>query len=132
MQIVILYAVTAVIFLAADAVALSKLLKPLFERHMGDMLREPIALAPAGIFYLAYVAGLLFLVSVPALRAGSPMQALIGGAVLGAVAYGTYEFTNISTLKGWSWEMVATDVTWGTALTGVSAAAGVWITRALS
>ena len=132
MQIVILYAVTAVIFLAADAVALSKLLKPLFERHMGDMLREPIALAPAGIFYLAYVAGLLFLVSVPALRAGSPMQALIGGAVLGAVAYGTYEFTNISTLKGWSWEMVATDVTWGTVLTGVSAAAGVWITRALS
>lgn len=132
MQIVILYAVTAVIFLAADAVALSKLLKPLFERHMGDMLREPIALAPAGIFYLAYVAGLLFLVSVPALRAGSPMQALIGGAVLGAVAYGTYEFTNISTLKGWSWEMVATDVIWGTVLTGVSAAAGVWITRALS
>ncbi len=35
-------------------------------------------------------------------------------------------------LKGWTWHMVAVDLTWGTLLTGVSAWAGVMIVRALS
>lgn len=129
MQILILYVATATIFLVADAIALTTVMKPLFQRHLGDALRDPIALAPAGAFYLAYVAGLLWLVSLPALRAGSPGQALLGGAVLGAIAYGTYEFTNMSTLRDWSWSMVATDVTWGTILTAASAAGGVWIAQ---
>ena len=41
------------------------------------------------------------------------------------MAYGTYEFTSMSILKGWSWQMVALDTTWGAVLTGVSAWAGV-------
>jgi uncharacterized membrane protein len=51
---------------------------------------------------------------------------------LGALAYGTYEFTNIATLEGWSWKMLATDLIWGTLLTGTSAAAGLAITRAVT
>ena len=29
------------------------------------------------------------------------------------MAYGTYEFTNLATLKGWHWQMVVVDVSWG-------------------
>jgi uncharacterized membrane protein len=58
-------------------------------------------------------------------------QAVLNGAFLGALAYGTYEFTNYATLKDWHPEMVAVDLAWGTALTAVAAAAGVAAVRAV-
>lgn len=60
------------------------------------------------------------------------MQALIGGMVIGAMAYGTYEFSNYATLTAWHPSMVVADVLWGTVLTGFSAWAGVMITRAIT
>jgi uncharacterized membrane protein len=47
------------------------------------------------------------------------------------MAYGTFEFTNYAILKDWHIRMVVTDVLWGTVLTAVSAAGGVYITRAI-
>ena len=132
MQVAVLYATTVVIFLALDAVMLKLVMRPVFERHIGDWLLDDIRLGPAIVFYLFYIAGLLWLVTLPALRADLPLQALIAGAVLGALAYGTYKFTNYATLKAWSPQMVALDVTWGAVLTGVSGWLGVMITRALT
>ena len=126
-----LYLITAVIFLAVDAVMLSLVMKPLFQRHLGDAMRDSPMLLPAAGFYLAYVAGLVFLVSAPALRAGDVGQALVHGAILGAMAYGTYEFTSMAVMKDWSWAMVATDTLWGALLTGGSAALGVWLVMRL-
>lgn len=130
MQLVILYLTSAVVFLAADALMLTRVMAPLFEKHLGDALLDSPRLGPAALFYLAYVAALTWLVSLPALRADMPVQALINGAILGAAAYGTYEFTNLATLKAWSWQQVAVDTAWGTALTGVSAWAGTLAARA--
>lgn len=129
MQLLTLYAITAVIFLALDAIMLTRVMSPLFERHIGDMLLADLRLGAAVAFYLVYVVGILYFASVPALGANAPTSALLNGAILGALAYGTYEFTNLATLKGWSWQMVATDVTWGAVLTGFSAWAGVTLTR---
>ena len=131
MQILILYVVTAVVFLGLDALMLKNVIRPVFERHLGDALGD-LRLAPAAIFYLFYIGGLLWFVSVPALRSGVPVQALWQGALIGAMAYGTYEFTNFSTLRDWSWQMVALDLTWGTILTGLSAWIGVVATRAVT
>jgi uncharacterized membrane protein len=132
MQIVILYLASAGFFLVVDAIMLNAVLKPLFERHVGDMLRSPIDIAPAAIFYLFYVAGVLYFASLPALREGSVAQAGLNGAILGAMAYGTYEFTNKATLRGWDWSMVAVDTTWGAVLTGATAAFGVWVALRLA
>jgi uncharacterized membrane protein len=121
----IIYAVTAVLFLVIDAIMLTLVMKPLFTRHLGDAMRDSPIWAPAGLFYLAYVAGLVFLVSVPALRDAAPGRAALHGAIIGAMAYGTYEFTSMSIMKDWSWQMVATDTIWGAVLTGFSAWAGV-------
>ena len=129
---ILLYLITATLFLVIDAIVLSTVMKPLFERHLGDAMRDSPLLGAAAGFYLAYVAGLLYLVSLPALRAGDPTQALIQGAVLGAMAYGTYEFTSMAVMKDWSWAMVATDTTWGAILTGGTAWAGVWLTMRLA
>ena len=121
----ILYASTAIIFLVIDAIMLTFVMKPLFTRHLGDAMRDSPLMAPAVVFYLAYVAGLVFLVSTPALRESAPERAALHGAVLGAMAYGTYEFSSIAIMKNWSWTMVATDSIWGALLTGFAAWAGV-------
>ena len=127
----IVYAITAFILLALDAVMLSLVMKPLFTRHLGDTMRDSPLLAPAALFYLAYVAGLVYLVWLPALRDAAPERAALHGAVQGAMAYGTYEFTSMAIMKNWSWWMVATDTTWGAVLTGFSAWAGVTLVMRL-
>jgi uncharacterized membrane protein len=122
MQIISLYLVTAAVFLILDAVMLNLVMKPLFEARIGPIMAETLRLGAAAAFYLAYVGALLYLVSLPALRAGDPGQALVAGAVLGFAAY--------AILRDWHWSMVAADVTWGTVLTAVSAWAGVAALRA--
>jgi uncharacterized membrane protein len=129
MQIAVLYLSTAVVFLVLDAIMLGLVMQPLFSKHIGALMADPIRIGPAAIFYAAYVAGLLYLVSVPALRNDAPV--LLPAAVIGAMAYGTYEFTSYAIMRDWHWTMVVTDVSWGTVLTAVSAWAGVTITRAL-
>ncbi len=131
MKILVLYLSTAAIFFTADAIGLRLLIKPVFERHVAHLFADPFRAVPAALFYLGYVAGMLWFVSAPALRAGDPMAALFGGIALGLMAYGTYEFTNYATLRDWSIEQVAIDTIWGGVLTGFSAWAGVMLTRAM-
>jgi uncharacterized membrane protein len=132
MKIMALYLITCVVFLALDAIGLRYLVKPVFERHVGHLFADPFRLLPAAVFYLGYVAGILWFVSVPALRSGDTLSALISGVLLGLFAYGTYEFTNYATLRDWSLEQVVVDTIWGGVLTGLSAWAGVVIVRAMA
>lgn len=127
MHFAILYVATAAIFLLLDALMLRAVIKPVFESHIGPLLAETLRLGPAAVFYLFYVGALCWFVSLPAYRAEAPLQALWSGALIGAMAYGTYEFTNYATLRDWHPRMVALDLAWGTVLTGVAAALGVWI-----
>jgi uncharacterized membrane protein len=131
MSILILYIATAVIFLTADALMLRSVIKPVFERHLGDQLLDSPRILPAVGFYLFYVAGVVWFAGLPAWLQDSPRIALGNGMLLGALAYGTYEFTNWATLRAWSPQQVALDFVWGTILTGLSAWLGVLIVRAL-
>jgi uncharacterized membrane protein len=45
------------------------------------------------------------------------------------LAYGTYEATNMATLRGWSWQMVVVDTGWGMLLTAVAATVGFQVGR---
>ena len=126
---ILLYISTAIVFLALDVVMLKKVMYPLFSANIGPMMLEDLRMGPAAVFYLFYVGGVVWFVSIPALNVGSIAQAFFAGAVLGALAYGTYEFTNFATLKGWTAQMVMVDVIWGAVLTGTSAAVGVAVTK---
>lgn len=121
------YAATAAVFLILDAIMLTLVMKPLFTRQIGPLLAEPIRLAPAALFYLAYVGGLVYLVSLPALKTGAPV--VLPALIIGLMAYGTYEFTSWAVMRDWHWQMVVTDTLWGGFLTALSAWAGVAITR---
>jgi uncharacterized membrane protein len=132
MRIAVLFVSTALVFLALDATMLTLVLQPLFRAHLGAQLLDGFRFAPAALFYLGYIAGVLWFVSAPALRADAPRRALLNGAALGSLAYGMYELTNHATLRDWHWSMVVVDLAWGMVLTGVSAWAGVRITRAMT
>lgn len=130
MTILILYITTFAVFLGLDFLGLNFLIKPVFARDIGPLLLDSFRLLPAFIFYAFYIAVLLYFVSVPGLAQDkSLLWVFAQGALIGALGYGTYEFTNLATLKDWTPQMVATDSSWGVILTGVSATAGVWLTR---
>ncbi|KKB86721.1 membrane protein [Devosia limi DSM 17137] len=123
----ILYAACALIFFPLDFIWLSTMGKGFYQRELGGLLLERPNLAIAGLFYLAYLVGVVALVAAPA--EGDVMRALLMGAVLGFVAYGTYDLTNLSTVKGFTPMVAVVDMAWGTALTAATAAGGVWISR---
>lgn len=128
---VTLYLATLVPFLLVDLMGLRLILRPLFETHVGAILRPDPLIGVAAAFYCVYVAGIVWFAGWPAFKAGLLWPAALHGAILGLIAYGTYEATNMATLRGWSWTMVLVDVLWGTALTAMAAVAGVAIVRAL-
>lgn len=130
MTAIILYATTFAVFLALDYVGLSYIVKPTFEKDIKPLLLGSPRIGPAFAFYAFYVFCLLWFVSWPAVQENRSLFWVLGSAALiGAMAYGTYEFTNLATLKDWTWRMVATDLIWGTLLTGTSATIGVAVAR---
>ena len=110
---------------------LKAVMKPLFDRHIGDMMAEELRLGVAAGFYLFYVAGILYFASVPALQQSSWQLAALNGAIIGFLAYGTYEATSFAIMRSWTWSMLITDVAWGTFLTALSALSGFLAARAL-
>jgi uncharacterized membrane protein len=125
MKYVILYIACAVPFFAADFIWLTLTATKFYRANLGDLMLDKPNLAVAAGFYLAYVAGLVILVAAPA--EGDILKALWMGAVLGFVAYGTYDLTNLSTMRGFSPTVAIVDIAWGTALSAATAAIGVWI-----
>ena len=118
------YAVTLAAFLVIDFLWLGVVAKRFYAAQLGPLMRTRINWVAAGGFYLAYVAGIVFFAVAPALAAGSWTTAAINGALLGLLAYGTYDMTNLATIKGWPLAMSLVDMAWGTVLTGACAIIG--------
>lgn len=128
---IVAYVVTAIAFLAIDSVWLTNMANVFYRPVMGDMLAPNFRLAPAVVFYVIFVFGLVYFAVRPGLLAGSGAVTLLNGALLGFVAYATYDLTNQATLKNWSWTLTIADLIWGTVLSAVSAYIGYWVTSRL-
>jgi len=115
---------TALAFLALDAVWLTMAADRLYRPHLGPLLMDRFAPAPAVAFYLIYLAGIMFLAVAPAVSSGRLTGALLRGAALGFVAYATYDLTNQATLKGWSTTVTLADLCWGTFVTSAATTVG--------
>ncbi len=126
------YAATLMVFLAIDAVWLSTMSSALYRPTLGDILAPNVRIGPTIAFYLIYPAGIVFFAGIPAMRADSIATALLFGALLGALAYATYDLTNFATLRNWTLQITLIDIVWGAALTGVAAAAGLIATRTIT
>ena len=117
------------VFLIIDAIWLGLVAKSFYRKQLGDLMLDQPNLMIAAVFYLVYAVAILVLASLPAAREESLSQALMLGALLGFAAYGTYDITNMATLKNWPATMSLVDMAWGTCLTAVTAAAGSIVLR---
>ncbi len=128
----IAYMATAVAFLAIDSIWLSNMANIIYRPVMGDMMMSGFRPAPAVVFYVIFVFGLVFFAVRPGLLASSGTVTLLHGALLGFIAYATYDLTNQATLKNWSWSLTIADMIWGTVLSATSAYIGYWVTSRVS
>ena len=120
----VLYLATLIVLIPVDFLFLGMVAKGFFSSQVGDMLGD-IRLAPAILFYLLYVVGVLIFVSGPA---GATWQStLLYGALFGFFCYATFELTSLSLLKHWTWPVVILDVSWGSFVTALSSTAGLLI-----
>jgi uncharacterized membrane protein len=118
---VVLYLATLIVLVPLDFLFLGLVAKGFFTSQVGDMLGE-IRLAPAMLFYLLYVAGVLIFVS--GRTAATPSSTLLYGALFGFFCYMTFELTSLSLLKHWTWAVVLLDVSWGMFVTAASSTLG--------
>ncbi|MCX7362804.1 MAG: DUF2177 family protein [Alphaproteobacteria bacterium] len=82
------------------------------------------------LFYLLYPAAIMIL-AIPKAD-GDWQRALWLGAVLGLCAYGTYDLTNLATLRAWTVRLAMMDIAWGAALTALAAWLGSVASRSLT
>jgi len=120
----VLYLATLIVLIPIDFLFLGLVARSFFASQVGDMLGE-IRPAPAVLFYLLYVAGILIFVSGSA--AATWQSTLLYGALFGFFCYATFELTSLSLLKHWTWGVVAVDMSWGTFVTAVAATLGLLI-----
>ncbi len=126
MQFVISYAAAAATFFVLDMIWLAGLAKGFYFGRLAGYVRDRADVVVAGCFYLGYIAGVVFFAVAPAVREGSVATAGVYGALLGLLCYGTYDLTNLATLKNWPRDLAIVDMIWGTFLTAAAAVAGAW------
>ena len=123
------YLATTIFYLIVDYLWLGVISKDFYRNQLGDLMLDDVKIHIAALFYILYTIGLVLFAVKLALAADNYLIALGYGAFLGFLAYGTYDVTNIATLKDWPVLMSVVDVAWGTALSGISATIGYFIAR---
>lgn len=120
----------AIVLGVLDGIWLGFLVRDWLVKQFGGRLREPILWPAAIAFYVLYSIGLAFFAVAPAMAAGGDVMVALGlGAFLGLVAYGTYDLTNLATMKDWPKAVVAVDLVWGTVVSAASAAGAVLLLK---
>jgi uncharacterized membrane protein len=123
--ILLTYLATLAAFLVLDVFYLGGFAKSFFESQLGPgVLAEKPVWPAAALFYLVYAAGVVYLIALPNAVEGGMLRAALLGAVFGFIAYGTYDLTNMATIRGWTWNIVVVDMAWGTFATAVGSAVG--------
>ncbi|MCR8969390.1 DUF2177 family protein [Facklamia sp. 7083-14-GEN3] len=126
------YLITFVIFFALDIVWLGFIAKDFFRDNIGHLMADKPNWAAAIVFYLVFMAGLIFFAVNPALEKESWQYALLVGGLFGLMCYSTYDMTNLAVLKDWPIKVAVADIIWGTVLNGLTAMLSYFAIRFLS
>lgn len=101
-----------------DGLWLGVIAREFYRSQMVAVAAENFNMVPAVLFYFLYPLGVLFVALTPPAQ-GWP-EALGRSALLGLVAYGVYDLTNMATLKAWPLKLALVDVAWGTFITAMA------------
>jgi uncharacterized membrane protein len=119
-----------VVFCVGDFIWLGYLAKNFYQAQIGALLLDKPRWGAAALFYPLYIAGVVLFCVEPSVAQGTWVRATMLGALLGLLAYATYDLSNLATLKGWTVSFVIVDVLWGVAITAMAATAGYFAARA--
>lgn len=118
------YAVVLAAFVIIDLVWLGAIAKNFYRSELGELLLPRPNLVAAVLFYLLFAAGIMLFVVEPAAASRSLLRAAVLGGLFGLMAYGTYDLTNLATLKGFTARLAVVDMAWGSVLTAAASVAG--------
>jgi len=121
------YLIALVVFTVIDLVWLLVISKKLYKDKIGHLMADKVNLPAAAIFYLLFIAALVFFVINPAVEKQSVLYGLGAGAFFGLVAYATYDLTNLATLRDWPVSLTVIDLAWGSFVTGATGAVSTWL-----
>lgn len=112
----IYFVIAFIVFIIIDIIWLGLVAKKLYAKHLGYIMAEKVNFLAAIIFYVVFIIGLVYFA---VMSVSVWWMALLNGALLGFIAYATYDLTNLATLKGWPLKITIIDLVWGTSLGAV-------------
>jgi uncharacterized membrane protein len=95
-----------------------------YQQGMGSLLTDSPNLFAAAAFYLLFPVGLLVFAVLPGETGSSVLRVAGMGVLFGFFAYATYDLTNLAVIKNWPLGLTLLDMAWGSAVSGLAAAAG--------
>ena len=125
---VYIYLAAVAIFLGIDSVWLKTMTGLFYEERIGHLLADEPNMIAAGVFYLFYLLALCIIILYPQIKAqASLVHIFLMGALIGLMAYGTYDFTSLALYKGYTLDTALVDFVWGGLLTGTVSAIVAWL-----
>jgi uncharacterized membrane protein len=125
------FALALLTLVILDGLWLGVLMKSFYRHHLAPIAR----MADGGLDPIWPIAALVYPVIALGLTAfvlgrgrGAP-DALIMGALFGAVTYAVYDLTNHATLREWNPTMTVVDICWGAVSCGLTAWTVATLTR---
>lgn len=121
-----------IVFLAADALWLGVIMKDVYQTKLGHLMAPTVTWWAVAVFYPVYTAGIFWFAVRPHLHIQSYRLTALNGAVLGGLAYATYDLTNQATLLNWPVAITVADILWGLLVTTLTALAMKYAAQKLS
>jgi len=130
-KIVILYLSSLAVFFAIDLLWLGIISKNFYNAQLGHLLAPKVNWAPAIVFYLLFIAGILFFAVLLGVDADSLGKTVLMAGVFGLICYATYDLSNMATIKDWPLIVTVVDMIWGVTISTVVAVVAFYIGRLL-
>ena len=108
------FLVAFAVFLGIDMLWLTVIASKFYKSQIGHLMADKAKLLPAAIFYVIFIAAMVYFVIIPALEHQNMTQLLLSAAIFGFATYATYDLTNMATLKDWPLLVTVVDLAWGT------------------
>ena len=110
-----LYLTTLFYFLIIDTIGIQSFVVKLYNKNLPSNLKINLDITSAIIFYLIFVFGLVYFVIYP-LKNINLANAILPSMIYGFVTYSTYALTVKAVFNVFNWEIVISDIIWGTIL----------------
>lgn len=110
-----LYLTTLFYFLIIDTIGIQSFVVKLYNKNLPANLKINLDITSAIIFYLIFVFGLVYFVISP-LKNMALNNIIVPSMVYGLVTYSTYALTVKAVFNVFNWEIVISDIIWGTVL----------------